>query len=263
MNKIQEKSSQSIGILYSRKDLICKFGKTKMESINSTHIVIFSGAGMSAESGISTFRDTNGLWENNRIEDVTTPLAWQNDPEKVLHFYNLRRKQIIEAQPNEAHKLIAELEKLFQTTIITQNIDDLHERAGSKDVLHLHGNIRFSKSSISSEVEQLFEIKGWQLKMGEVCPNGHQLRPHVVWFGEDVPNYSIAADIIRDADILIIIGTSLNVYPAAGLIHFAPKSALKILIDPKANEFTLPDDYIRINTEAGKGMSQLIAKWLK
>lgn len=147
-------------------------------------VIVFSGAGMSAESGINTFRDSGGLWENNRIEDVATPSAWAANPERVQQFYNARRKQIIEAQPNKAHLAVKELEKHFDVQVITQNIDDLHERAGSSSVLHLHGNIRFSKSSGPNQEEAYFPIEGWELKISDKCPEGFTLRPHVVWFGE-------------------------------------------------------------------------------
>jgi NAD-dependent deacetylase len=221
-------------------------------------IVVFSGAGMSAESGISTFRDANGLWANHKIEDVATPSAWLNNPEKVQQFYNQRRKQILEASPNEAHRLIKELEKIGDVTVITQNIDDLHERAGSKSILHLHGNIRESKSSGPNQEKQYYPIDGWELKMGERCAEGYQLRPHVVWFGESVPMLDRAAEIISKANVLLVIGTSLQVYPAAGLIHNAPLNCTKFLIDPNADNMQIPSDFIVLSESASEGMLQCL-----
>ena len=185
-------------------------------------IVVFSGAGMSAESGINTFRDSDGLWENYKIEDVATPEAWLRNPEMVQDFYNQRRKNILDAQPNSAHQIIADLEKSFEVQVITQNIDDLHERAGSQQVLHLHGNIRLAKSSKPNAQysTDFYHIYGWQLDLEkDRCPEGYPLRPHVVWFGEAVPAYEEAVDLIQHADIFIVIGSTLSVYPVAGLIH--------------------------------------------
>jgi NAD-dependent deacetylase len=221
-------------------------------------IVVFSGAGMSAESGISTFRDANGLWANHKIEEVATPEAWFNNPEKVQQFYNQRRKQILESSPNEAHSSIKELEKIGDVSVITQNIDDLHERAGSKHIIHLHGNIRESKSSGPNQEANYYPIEGWELKMGETCKDGFQLRPHVVWFGESVPNLDVAAEIISKANILIVIGTSLQVYPAAGLIHTAPLNCTKFLIDPNAANMQIPSDFIVLPESASDGMLQCL-----
>ena len=221
---------------------------------NEQKLVIFSGAGMSAESGISTFRDTGGLWEEFRIEDVATPQAWKANPEKVQHFYNQRRKQILDASPNSAHLQTAEFEKMYETTVITQNIDDLHERAGSNTVLHLHGNIRLAKSSGPNQEKKYYPIDGWELKFTDKCEDGFPLRPHVVWFGEEVPMLEKAAEIISKADILIVIGTSLNVYPAAGLIHAASSATKKVLIDPHADELTVPNGFEIIKMGAGEGL---------
>lgn len=220
-------------------------------------IVVFSGAGMSAESGIQTFRDHGGLWEHYRVEDVATPEAWKRDPELVTQFYNQRRKQIIETSPNEAHLLIQRLENRYDVTVITQNIDDLHERAGSQKVLHLHGNIRFSKSSGPNQEQTYYPIQGWELKAEDRCPEGYRLRPHVVWFGEQVPMLEAAATIIAQADQLIIIGTSLRVYPAAALIHEVRKHSAVYLIDPNANEMNLPFGVHAITETAVGGMSLL------
>jgi NAD-dependent deacetylase len=218
-------------------------------------LLVFSGAGMSAESGISTFRDANGLWENYAIEDVATPQAWKNNAEKVQHFYNFRRKQIVETNPNSAHRVVAELERDFDVQVVTQNIDDLHERAGSTKVLHLHGNIRLAKSSGPNAEKKYYPIAGWELKMTDICDEGFTLRPHVVWFGEEVPMLERAANFISEAEIIIVIGTSLNVYPAAGLIHLASSAASKIIIDPKANELQIPPDFEIINLGAGDGLN--------
>lgn len=221
-------------------------------------IVVFSGAGMSAESGISTYRDNNGLWANFKTEEVATPHAWANNPEMVQSFYNQRRKQIIESSPNEAHKLIKELEKIGDVTLVTQNIDDLHERAGSKHVVHLHGNIREAKSSGPNQEARYYPIDGWELKMGDLCEDGFQLRPHVVWFGEAVPNLEVASNLISAASVLIVIGTSLQVYPAAGLIHSAARNCTKFLIDPNADQLQIPSDFIVLNETASEGMLQCL-----
>ena len=195
-------------------------------------LVVFTGAGISQESGIKTFRDSGGLWEEYDIMDVATPEAWAKDPEMVLEFYNKRRKQVLEAKPNRAHEIIAELEKHFVVQIITQNIDDLHERAGSKNVLHLHGEITKARSV---ETNEIYTIGKKSILMNDHCKAGYQLRPHIVWFGEDVPNMLIAQDIAKAADIFMIIGSSLNVYPAASLVHETSNTCPKYLIDPSIN----------------------------
>ncbi|MDX2359262.1 MAG: Sir2 family NAD-dependent protein deacetylase [Crocinitomicaceae bacterium] len=228
-----------------------------MSQKSELNLVVFSGAGMSAESGIQTFRDTNGLWENYKIEEVATPTAWRANPDFVTEFYNLRRKAVIEATPNVAHETIAKLESDFKITVITQNIDDLHERAGSSNVLHLHGNIRYSKSSGPNQESVYFPIEGWKLDKSDICPEGYQLRPHVVWFGEEVPAYEKAALILNQADLLIVIGTSLQVHPAAGLIHLASNAKYKFIIDPHAEELSVPNDFTRIKDTASGGMNQI------
>ena len=194
-------------------------------------IVVFTGAGVSAESGIRTFRDSDGLWEEHRIEDVATPQGWAANKELVLKFYNQRRKQLLECKPNKAHILLAELEKKFTVEIITQNVDDLHERAGSSKVLHLHGELLKSRSTVDKSL--VYQIDGWELKLGDKCQKGSQLRPHIVWFGEDVPLMTEAAKIAQTADIFCVIGTSLNVYPAANLLYYVSDNAQLFLIDPK------------------------------
>ncbi len=195
-------------------------------------IVVLSGAGMSAESGISTFRDSNGLWENHRIEEVASPIAWKRDQELVLRFYNIRRKQLFEVSPNAAHKALVALEKDYDVHIITQNVDDLHERAGSSNVLHLHGELKKARSTVDPSL--IYTLDHWELKTGDLCEKKSQLRPHIVWFGEGVPEFEHAVKIASTADIFIIIGTSLVVYPAAGLINFVDEDCPKYLIDPKA-----------------------------
>tara|TARA_Y100000287_G_C14183491_1_gene336262 strand:- start:152 stop:823 length:672 start_codon:yes stop_codon:yes gene_type:complete len=202
------------------------------------NIVVFTGAGISAESGLGTFRDSGGLWDNYKIEDVATPDAFKKNPELVLEFYNIRRRQLLSSSPNSAHYALNKLQQNFNLQIITQNIDDLHERSGSNNVLHLHGKLRQSKSTLDNK---LYEIEGSELILGDLCPNGAQLRPNVVWFGEAVPMMDVAIEIVKTADIFIIIGTSLNVYPAASLIHYTSNSCEKYIIDPNA------DDYQGIN----------------
>lgn len=216
----------------------------------------FTGAGVSAESGISTFRDQGGLWEKYAIEEVATPEAWQKDPIKVLHFYDMRREQILKAQPNAAHLAIAGLEEHFDVDVVTQNIDDLHERAGSTKILHLHGEIVKARSTVDPDL--IVPINGPTLSYGSKCAKGSQLRPHIVWFGEEVPLMPEAAAIIMRADILLIIGTSLNVYPAAGLIHYASDECRIYLIDP--NEVASPRrNIIHVRRTASEGVPALAA----
>lgn len=224
------------------------------------NLVIFSGAGMSAESGIQTFRDHDGLWENYNIEEVATPEAWARNPQLVQDFYNQRRKHILHAQPNRAHQLIAQLQQHYHLNVITQNIDDLHERAGNDNVLHLHGNIRFAKSSgpHAEYATEFYPIEGWELNLEtDRCPLGYALRPHVVWFGEAVPAYDEAQKIVQHADIFIVIGSSLEVYPVAGLIHEIPQHCKAYYIDPKAHQQTMPPQYQLIAQTATEGMQQL------
>jgi NAD-dependent deacetylase len=194
-------------------------------------LVILTGSGISAESGIKTFRDADGLWNHYRIEEVASPEAWRRDPAMVLEFYNQRRKQLYEVEPNDAHYALAKLEEKYDVQIITQNVDDLHERACSTNVLHLHGELKKVRSTIDPEL--VFTLDGWELKLGDRCEKGSQLRPHIVWFGEAVPNIVIATSIVQQADIFAVIGTSLKVYPAAGLLQYVPSKALKYLIDPE------------------------------
>jgi NAD-dependent deacetylase len=198
------------------------------------NIVVFTGAGISAESGLGTFRDSGGLWEQFKVEDVATPQAFERNPELVLNFYNLRRKQLLESEPNEAHISLNKLSEKYNLHIITQNIDDLHERSGSKNVLHLHGKLMESTSSVDDSL--IYSIEGTNLKIGDLCKKGSQLRPNVVWFGEAVPKMIDAISITKKADVFIVIGTSLNVYPAASLLNYTNNAKRIILIDPKAEK---------------------------
>ncbi len=198
------------------------------------NIVVFTGAGISAESGLGTFRDSGGLWEQFKVEDVATPQAFERNPELVLNFYNLRRKQLLESEPNEAHISLNKLSEKYNLHIITQNIDDLHERSGSKNVLHLHGKLMESTSSVDDSL--IYSIEGTNLKIGDLCKKGSQLRPNVVWFGEAVPKMIDAISITKKADVFIVIGTSLNVYPAASLLNYTNNANRIILIDPKVEE---------------------------
>ena len=196
-------------------------------------IVVLTGAGISAESGLQTFRDADGLWEGYSVYDVATPEAWQRDPVMVQEFYNIRRRSVLQAQPNEAHKALVLLEKRYDVHIITQNIDDLHERAGSSQVTHLHGVI--TKSQSERYPHLTYDIEGGELHMGDLCEKGHQLRPHVVWFGEPVPMIEKAIEICQTASIMMVIGTSLQVYPAAGLVDVVPSDTEIYLVDPKTH----------------------------
>ena len=220
------------------------------------NIVIFTGAGVSAESGIQTFRESDGLWEEYNVMDVATPEAWNRQAEIVLEFYNARRKQVIAAEPNLAHQLIAQLEASFHVSIITQNIDDLHERAGSTSVLHLHGEVRKARSSVDQNL--LYDVPNGVIQWGELCAHGSQLRPHVVWFGEPVPEMNRAEQITQTADILLVIGTSLNVYPAAGLISNTRPSCEIYVIDP--GEPLIPNDIklTWIKEKASVGMEKIV-----
>jgi len=218
-------------------------------------IVFFTGAGVSAESGIRTFRDSDGLWEEYRIEEVATPQAFARDPALVLHFYDLRREQVLKAVPNAAHTAIAALEQHFHVEVITQNIDDLHERAGSTRVLHLHGEILKARSTLDPDL--VVPVNGPHLRLGDHCPLGSQLRPHIVWFGEEVPQLMPAAAIVEQADVLVVVGSSLQVYPAAGLVHHAPPRCPVHLVDP--GEVSLPGArFTHWKAKAGEGVPKLV-----
>lgn len=216
-------------------------------------LVIFSGAGISAESGIQTFRDSDGLWENYNIEEIATPSGWRKNREKVLQFYNQRFKQLSEVEPNLAHLVVADLETKYDVTVITQNVDNLHEKAGSTKVLHLHGDLTKMCSSLNKE-KHITDIPEQGIMLGDKAPDGSQYRPYIVWFGEMVPNYGKAKDIVKEADILVIIGTSLNVYPVAGLPNLVNKKCIIYAIDP--NPISV-DNCTHIAKNATEGMSIL------
>ncbi|OWY20476.1 NAD-dependent protein deacylase [Sphingobacteriales bacterium UPWRP_1] len=220
------------------------------------HVVVLTGAGISAESGLATFRGMGGMWEEYRIEDVASITAWRRNPALVLEFYNQRRKAAAQAQPNEGHKALAKLEKKYRVTIVTQNVDDLHERAGSSNIIHVHGKL----SEVRSEKypDLVFDIGGEAIQLGDLCPRGSQLRPNIVWFGEAVPMIEIANQIASTADIFIIIGTSLVVYPAAGLINYVPKQAEKYLIDPHIPDLPYGMQISIIAEPATVGAPQLV-----
>ena len=196
-------------------------------------LVVLTGAGMSAESGISTFRDSDGLWENHPVEEVATPEGFAVNPELVLRFYNERRRELVGVKPNKGHIGLVELEKDFDVSIITQNVDDLHQRAGSNHVLHLHGELMKARSTYDESLIYEMSKDKVDINIGDKCEKGYQLRPHIVWFGEGVPAITEAAKIAEQADVFVIIGTSMNVYPAAGLINYVPYDAPIYLIDPK------------------------------
>jgi NAD-dependent deacetylase len=224
------------------------------------NIVFFTGAGVSQESGLATFRDHGGLWEQYKIEDVATPEAWQRNPDLVTHFYNLRRKQLIEAIPNRAHLIIAELETKYPVQVVTQNVDDLHERAGSSKVLHLHGELRKVRSEKYPSL--IYHMEDWEVRNSDTCERGARLRPHVVWFGEDVPNMQSASNIVKQANLFVIIGTSLEVYPAAFLIHDTTPDCEIILIDPGKVSIRGNKSIRHIREKAVKGMEILASELL-
>jgi NAD-dependent deacetylase len=219
-------------------------------------IVVLTGAGISAESGIKTFRDDNGLWRNYRFEEVASPEAWAADPGLVLEFYNIRRKQLLEVEPNAAHYALARLQEFFDVRIVTQNVDDLHERAGSRNVLHLHGELRKARSTADDSL--VTDIEGWELKLGDLCSRGSQLRPHIVWFGEITENIVPAIVLTGQADAFIIIGTSLRVYPAANLISYTPKGIPLFYVDPQAQPYPGFAELEIIRNTAGDGVPILV-----
>lgn len=224
-------------------------------------IAVLSGAGMSQESGLKTFRDMGGLWEQYDVTEVASPEAWHRNPELVMRFYNERRKQLWEAKPNAGHVGIAELEKEFDVEVITQNVDDLHEQAGSTKVLHLHGELRKARSTIDPDL--VYILDHWELKLGDKCEKGSQLRPHIVWFGEPVPALNNALPIVQNADILVVIGTSLLVYPAAGLVNYAKPEIPIFVIDPGRPRL-VSENVTYIQEKAGRGIEILkleLEKW--
>lgn len=222
------------------------------------NLVILTGAGMSAESGLSTFRDQDGLWEKHRIEDVCTTEAWHRNPQDVLDFYNQRRRDLYKAQPNQGHLLLAELESRYNVTVITQNVDDLHERAGSTHVIHLHGELKKVRSSINDQLLYDVDPEHPDTKIGDRASDGSQLRPHIVFFGESVPMIEPAAEIVSHANILVIIGTSLNVYPAAGLVRYARHGIPIYLIDPHDVNYPSDRNIHHIRKGASAGMEELM-----
>ncbi|WP_340111612.1 SIR2 family NAD-dependent protein deacylase [Maribellus mangrovi] len=217
-------------------------------------LVVLSGAGMSQESGLKTFRDMGGLWESYDVTIVATPEAWQRDPELVLRFYNERRKQLFSAEPNAGHRTVSELENWFDVEVVTQNVDNLHERAGSTKVLHLHGELMKARSTIDPFL--VYELDHWALKLGDVCEKGSQLRPHIVWFGEAVPEIPRAIGIVEQAEILVVIGTSLAVYPAASLVNYVKRGTPIFVVDPGKPE-VYQDNVTYIVEKAGKGAVRL------
>lgn len=225
------------------------------------HLVVLTGAGISAESGIQTFRASDGLWADHPIEEVATPDAWRRDPERVLRFYDMRRNQIRRARPNAAHKALANLERQgFRVSIVTQNIDDLHERAGSRQVLHLHGEVLKARSTVDPRLR--YPLPRGGIALGDVCDKGGQLRPDVVWFGEAVPLFADACEIVAEADLLLVVGTSLAVMPAASLLDHAPLDAPCVLIDPEAHALA-PPGVVRLSQPAGKGVPALVRHWTR
>ncbi len=223
-------------------------------------LVVLTGAGMSAESGLRTFREMGGLWEEHDVYEVASPGGWEDDRALVLRFYNDRRKQLLETKPNKGHLDLVELEKHFEVWVVTQNVDDLHERAGSSRILHLHGELRKSRSTADPDL--VYDIDGWKLDEGDLCEKGSQLRPHVVWFGEAVPAIEEAARIVSFADIFVIIGTSMNVYPAAGLINYVPGRAPIYVIDPNEVAIAGQSGIQVIQKSAGEGV-QLLRKEIR
>ncbi|WP_417601200.1 SIR2 family NAD-dependent protein deacylase [Owenweeksia hongkongensis] len=224
-------------------------------------IVVLSGAGVSQESGLATFRENNGLWEEHDVYEVATPEAWSRNPELVQRFYNARRKQLLEVFPNDAHKYLAKLEEVFEVVVVTQNVDDLHERGGSSNVVHLHGELRKSRSTLDESL--VYDVDGWEITMEERCEKGSVLRPHVVWFGEMVPMIEEAASIVQSADFLLVVGTSLSVYPAAGLLHEASSDVPVILIDPGELNTSGLRNVHHIREKATVGVKNLVLKMLE
>lgn len=225
--------------------------------MNKKKLVVLTGAGVSAESGLKTFRDSDGLWEGYDIEEVATPRGWRKNPQLVLDFYNYRRKNVLDASPNAAHYGLAELQSEYDVHIITQNIDDLHERAGSRSVLHLHGEIFKMRSERDESL--VYDIRG-DIKLGEMATDGAQLRPHIVWFEEPVPKIEEAIPLVYSADILVVVGTSLVVYPAAGLIHYASHHIPKFIIDKRIPYTSSVSNLTAIEAPATEGVGELKKK---
>lgn len=219
------------------------------------HLVVLTGSGISAESGLKTFRESGGLWEGYDVYEVATPEGWYKNPELVLEFYNQRRKQALDAKSNDAHKILAELENHFKVTIITQNVDNLHEKAGSTNVLHLHGELFKSRSTADENL--VYNIDGWELNLGDTCEKGSQLRPHIVWFGEMVPMMEEAVKVTLKADIYLVVGTSLVVYPAAGLVDYVGSNIPKFIVDPNMPQVQSQSNLNLIEEKASTGMKKV------
>lgn len=225
-------------------------------------VVVLTGAGMSAESGISTFRDAGGLWDQYRVEDVATPEGYKRDPKLVLDFYNMQRHHLLEVEPNDGHRLVAALEDEYQVTVVTQNIDNLHEQAGSTHVIHLHGELMKGTSTWNPNDPRCIVTLNGDIHLGDKAADGSQLRPFIVWFGENVPNITLAEEACEKTDICIIIGTSMNVYPAAGLLYYVPAKAKVYLIDPKPVDVHSNRSVEVIQKGASEGMRILAEKLL-
>jgi NAD-dependent deacetylase len=223
-------------------------------------IVVLTGAGISAESGLQTFRGPDGLWEGHRVEDVATPEAWAANPGLVLEFYNQRRRGVRQAQPNAAHLALVELEGSYDVRIVTQNVDDLHERAGSSNVLHLHGEIRKARSTRDSRL--IRDLDDADIHLGDLCERGSQLRPHIVWFGEMVPAMDEAVELVAEADVLLVVGTSLQVYPAAGLVFEAPRKARRIVVNPEVPEPVAGHGFEVVAKPATVGVPEVVGQLL-
>ncbi len=224
-------------------------------------IVVLSGSGISAESGIPTFRDSGGLWEGFDINEVATPQGWKKNPQLVLDFYNQRRKAALEAKPNAGHLSLVELAQYYDVVIITQNVDGLHERAGSSKVIHLHGELSKSRSTVDENL--IYDIEGWEIKWGELCEKGSQLRPHIVWFGEMVPMMEVASNEVVKADYLIVVGTSLQVYPAAGLLYDVNPGTPIYIVDPATPDYAAQPNITPIQESASTGLPKLVKQLIK
>jgi len=224
-------------------------------------VVVLSGAGISAESGLQTFRGADGLWEGHRVEDVATPEAWAANPELVLDFYNQRRRAVREAEPNAAHRALVDLERAYDVRIVTQNVDDLHERAGSSQVLHLHGEVLKARSTRDPGLVR--HLGDRDIELGDLCELGSQLRPHIVWFGEMVPAMEEAVDLVAEADVLLVVGTSLQVYPAAGLVFEAPRKARRLVVNPDVPERVTGAAFEAVVKPATVGVPEVVAGLLR
>jgi NAD-dependent deacetylase len=224
-------------------------------------IVILSGAGISAESGLSTFRDSGGLWEGYDIMEVATPEGWKKNQSLVLEFYNMRRKAALEAFPNAGHKALVKLEEKFDVTVVTQNVDNLHEKAGSSKVVHLHGELFKSRSTVDPSL--VYDMQGWELKQGDKCAKGSQLRPHIVWFGESVPMMDKAVEETMKAEVFIVVGTSLQVYPAAGLLEYVSDVVPKYVIDPRMPDVRQRPNLHLIEEKGSVGLENLVGALMK